>query len=58
VRRLREDGLTLLLVEQNVVQSLAIASRAYVLESGRIGLSGTGEALACDPRLQKTYLGM
>ena len=58
VRRLGEDGLTLLLVEQNVVQSLAIANRAYVLESGRIGLSGKGAELAGDPKLQKTYLGM
>ncbi len=58
VRRLHEDGLSLLLVEQNVVQSLAVASRAYVLESGRIGLSGSGETLAHDPNLQKAYLGM
>ena len=58
LRRLGEDGLTLLLVEQNVVQSLSVAAKAHVLESGRISLSGTGEALARDPELQKTYLGM
>jgi len=58
VRRLSAEGLAILLVEQNVVQSLGVASRAYVLESGRIALSGTGEALARDPNLQKTYLGM
>ncbi|MFI5015358.1 MAG: ABC transporter ATP-binding protein [Hyphomicrobiales bacterium] len=58
VRRLGAEGLTLLLVEQNVVQSLAVAAHAYVLENGRIVLSGTGAALARNPELQKTYLGM
>jgi branched-chain amino acid transport system ATP-binding protein len=58
VRRLGEHGLSLLLVEQNVVQSLSVANRAYVLENGRIGLTGSGEALARDPRLQRSYLGM
>ncbi|SDR60204.1 amino acid/amide ABC transporter ATP-binding protein 2, HAAT family [Rhizobiales bacterium GAS191] len=58
VRRLSGEGLAILLVEQNVVQSLGVAARAYVLECGRIVLSGTGEALARDPNLQKTYLGM
>jgi branched-chain amino acid transport system ATP-binding protein len=58
VRRLGADGLTIFLVEQNVVQSLAIAAHAHVLENGRIVLSGKGEELMSDPRLQKTYLGM
>jgi branched-chain amino acid transport system ATP-binding protein len=58
VRRLSGEGLSILLVEQNVVQSLGVAAHAHVLESGRIVLSGTGEALASDPNLQRTYLGM
>ena len=58
IRRLGADGLTILLVEQNVVQSLVVATYAHVLENGRVVLSGKGEALIDDPRLQKTYLGM
>jgi branched-chain amino acid transport system ATP-binding protein len=58
IRRLGTDGLTIFLVEQNVVQSLAVAGYAHVLENGRVVLSGKGEALMSDPRLQKTYLGM
>jgi branched-chain amino acid transport system ATP-binding protein len=58
VRRLNEDGLSILLVEQNVVQSLALAHRAYVMENGRIVLSGTASELAEDPELRKAYLGM
>jgi branched-chain amino acid transport system ATP-binding protein len=58
IGRLREEGLTILLVEQNVVQSLGIASRAYVLANGRITLSGRADDLADNPQLEKTYLGM
>jgi branched-chain amino acid transport system ATP-binding protein len=58
VRRLNGEGLAVLLVEQNVVQSLAIAARAYVMENGRIVLSGAASALADDPELRKAYLGM
>ncbi|MBW0003247.1 MAG: ABC transporter ATP-binding protein [Hyphomicrobiales bacterium] len=58
IQRLGGEGLTILLVEQNVVQSLAIAAHAHVLENGRVVLSGKGEELMGDPRLQKTYLGM
>ncbi|MBV8962790.1 MAG: ABC transporter ATP-binding protein [Hyphomicrobiales bacterium] len=58
IRRLGAEGLTILLVEQNVVQSLALAAHAHVLENGRIVLSGKGEELMSDPRLQKSYLGM
>jgi branched-chain amino acid transport system ATP-binding protein len=57
IGRLNRDGLAILLVEQNVVQSLAIAHRAYVLENGRIGLSGKASDLAQDPELRKSYLG-
>ncbi|MCZ8311403.1 MAG: ABC transporter ATP-binding protein [Magnetospirillum sp.] len=58
IERLNKEGLAVLLVEQNVVQSLAIAHRAYVMENGRIVLSGEARALANDPELRKAYLGM
>jgi branched-chain amino acid transport system ATP-binding protein len=51
-------GLAILLVEQNVIQSLALASRAYVIENGRIVLSGKAADLAEDPALKRAYLGM
>ena len=57
IGRLNRDGLAILLVEQNVVQSLAIAHRAYVLENGRIALSGAASELAEHPELRKSYLG-
>ena len=57
IERLNRDGLAILLVEQNVVQSLAIAHRAYVLENGRIALSGAASELAQDPELRRSYLG-
>jgi branched-chain amino acid transport system ATP-binding protein len=57
IGRLNRGGLAILLVEQNVVQSLAIAHRAYVLENGRIALSGQAADLAQDPELRKSYLG-
>jgi len=58
VKRIASDGLAVMLVEQNVMQSLDIAARAYVLENGAIALSGDAAALANDPALQKAYLGM
>jgi branched-chain amino acid transport system ATP-binding protein len=57
IGRLNTEGLAILLVEQNVVQSLAIAHRAYVLEGGRIALSGKASELAEHPGLRKSYLG-
>ena len=57
IGRINADGLAILLVEQNVVQSLAVAHRAYVLENGRIALSGKASELAEHPELRKTYLG-
>jgi branched-chain amino acid transport system ATP-binding protein len=57
IGRLNADGLAILLVEQNVVQSLAVAHRAYVLENGRIALSGEAADLAQNPELRKSYLG-
>ncbi|MDI1346694.1 MAG: ABC transporter ATP-binding protein [Pseudolabrys sp.] len=58
VRDLNRDGLTCVLVEQNVAVSLKLASQAYVLENGRVTLSGTGEALLGDDRVRQAYLGM
>ena len=58
ISRLRDQGLTILLVEQNVRQALAISDRAYVLESGRTVMEGTGQALLNDDRLVQAYLGI
>jgi branched-chain amino acid transport system ATP-binding protein len=58
IARLHGEGLSILLVEQNVVQSLAIAGRAYVIEHGQIALSGPAAAIAGDPRLKAAYLGI
>jgi branched-chain amino acid transport system ATP-binding protein len=58
IRDLNRDGLTCVLVEQNVAVSLRLASRAYVLENGRVTLSGTGEQLLADDRVRQAYLGM
>jgi len=58
IRDLNAQGLTCVLVEQNVALSLKLASRAYVLENGRITLSGTGAALLADDRVRQAYLGM
>jgi branched-chain amino acid transport system ATP-binding protein len=55
---LNRDGLTCVLVEQNVAVSLKLASYAYVLENGRIALAGTGEALLGDDRVREAYLGL
>jgi branched-chain amino acid transport system ATP-binding protein len=58
IERIRDEGPGILLVEQNVVQSLAIASRAYMLENGSIVLEGPAAALRDDPQLKKAYLGL
>jgi branched-chain amino acid transport system ATP-binding protein len=55
---INKSGLTILLVEQNVKQSLAISSEAFVLENGRLALSGNAQELLDDPHLKKAYLGM
>ena len=57
IQELHASGVTILLVEQNAKRALAIADHAYVLETGRITLEGTGEQLASDERVQKAYLG-
>jgi branched-chain amino acid transport system ATP-binding protein len=56
--RLRNDGITILLVEQNVGHVLKIANRGYVLENGRIVLEDTGSRLLENPRLKTAYLGL
>ena len=58
VRDLNREGLTCVLVEQNVAVSLKLASHAYVLENGRITLSGSGAALLGDDRVRQAYLGL
>jgi branched-chain amino acid transport system ATP-binding protein len=58
IRALNERGLTILLVEQNVAHSLRLANRGYVLENGRIVLSGTGQALLNDEGVRHAYLGI
>lgn len=58
VRDLNRDGLTCVLVEQNVAVSLKLASRAYVLENGRVTLSGSGATLLSDDRVRQAYLGL
>jgi len=55
--RINTEGVTMLLVEQNAVMGLHLAHRAYVLEIGRVILSGTSKDLACDEAVQKAYLG-
>jgi branched-chain amino acid transport system ATP-binding protein len=58
IRELNATGITCVLVEQNVAVSLKIAHQAYVLENGRVTLSGTGEALLADERVRQAYLGI
>ncbi len=58
IGRINAEGLAVMLVEQNVMQSLALAHRAYIIEQGEIVLSGAAAALAADPALQKAYLGL
>ena len=57
IRRIRGSGTAILMVEQNARQALALADRAYVLETGRIVLDGPAANLARDPRVQNAYLG-
>jgi branched-chain amino acid transport system ATP-binding protein len=58
IRALQQDRLTILLVEQNASAALAISDRAYVLETGRISLSGKAADIRADPRVQQAYLGV
>jgi len=58
IRALRDDKLTILLVEQNARAALAIADRAYVLETGRVTLSGPAAEIQADRRVREAYLGI
>jgi branched-chain amino acid transport system ATP-binding protein len=58
IARIAGEGLAVMLVEQNVVQSLDLATRAYVLENGAVAMQGLAADLKRDPALEKTYLGM
>ena len=58
IQQINSQGTTILLVEQNVYQSLRISHRAYVLETGRVVLSGTGAQLLDDAHVKKAFLGM
>jgi len=58
IGRIRDEGMTVLLVEQNVRQSLRLAERAYVMENGKIIMQDSGKALLNSPRVKKAYLGI
>ncbi len=58
IRTINSNGIALLLVEQNVVQSLEVAQRAYILDNGRFVLEGSAADIADNPDLKRAYLGM
>ena len=58
IRRINDDGVAVLLVEQNARRALQVASRGYVLETGRLVTSGTSAELSADPRVRTAYLGL
>ena len=58
IKKINETNLSVILVEQNVVQSLAIADRAYVIEQGTVALSGKADKLKENSDLKKSYLGL
>ena len=58
IKRINDDGVSILLVEQNVVQSLEVADRAYILAEGKFVMSGPAATIAADPALKRAYLGM
>ena len=58
IRSLKDENLTILLVEQNALAALSIADRAYVMETGKITLGGTAAEIRSDPRVRTTYLGI
>lgn len=57
IRQIADQGLTVMLVEQNAKKALALCDYAYVLENGRVVIEGTGKELLCDDRIRKAYLG-
>ena len=58
IQSINKQGVTILLIEQNANMALAISDRAYVLETGRVSMSGDAKQLANDPRVKKAYLGL
>ena len=58
IARIHADGVAILLVEQNVVQSLEVADRAYILAEGHFVMSGTAAEIGADPQLKRAYLGL
>ena len=58
IRAIRDRGLTLIIVEQNVSQALRVADRAYVIQGGRVALSGTGKELTYNEDVRRAYLGL
>jgi branched-chain amino acid transport system ATP-binding protein len=58
IKKINEEGVTILLVEQNALMALSIAHRGYVLQTGEIVISDTAENLKKNPTVQKAYLGM
>lgn len=57
IAQIREQGITVMLVEQNAKKALALCDYAYVLENGRVTMEGKGKELLCDPGVKKAYLG-
>ena len=57
IKQIRSEGVTVVMVEQNALAALELSDRSYVMEQGRVTLSGTGQALLNDPHVQKAYLG-
>ena len=58
IKRLHQQGITALVVEQNVRHTLELANRAYVLENGRLAMEGTGDSLLASEHIKKAYLGL
>jgi branched-chain amino acid transport system ATP-binding protein len=58
IDRIVDMGMTVLIVEQNIVHTLKIADRGYVLENGEITMTGTGKDLLENPHIKKAYLGI
>ncbi len=57
IQQIRAEGVTVVMVEQNALAALELSDRSYVLEQGRVSLTGTGRALLDDPHVRKAYLG-
>ena len=58
VQRINSEGLSILLMEQNAIQTLGIANRAYIIENGHVAMQGNASDLLRDPDLRKNYLGL